>query len=278
MKAEKLPLACTICSVFIVIGLLFTACGKEGSSDIEQKTDKESPVVTQTTPKTQDNEKEYLQRDPNYLTSIEAAQLAYEKAREWSSDAVFKSMTIGTDLGLHYAWSETDMSYSWSVNFVSPEKKQYLIVYVNYGKVHDTHVSDDNLKNMPLEGHPVNGPLISLKEAFAAALDGGAISGLTPVNVDYNTYGYNDRDFPYWVIVYRVPLTSETDEKHFYYINANTGELSEKVYKNDENDIISEDELQVKGRDLSGLAHMEDQRHMVIKFLTLINEGNADAA
>ncbi|MBN1622844.1 MAG: hypothetical protein JW903_00630, partial [Clostridia bacterium] len=29
---------------------------------------------------------------------------------------------------------------------------------------------------------------------------------------------------------------------------------------------------------LSGLAHMEDQRHMVIKFLTLINEGNADAA
>lgn len=278
MKPNKLFPGYMILIMSMIAVLLFTGCGKTENSENEKNPDAKSPVVTKTTPKPQDDLKDSSQRDPNYLTSMEAVQLAYEEAKVWSNDAVLKSMTTGTDLGLHYAWTETDMSYSWSVNFVSPEKKQYLIVYVNYGKVLDTHISDDSLKNMPLEGHPEDRPLITLKEAYSAALDGGAISGLVPVNVDYNTYGYSDMNFPYWVIIYKVPVTAKTKEMHYYYINAETGKFANAIYKNDDNDIISVEELQVKGKDLSELAPMEDQRHMVIKFLTLINEGKTQDA
>ena len=278
MKSNKMLLGCIITLVALVITLAFTGCAQDDSGEVKDKNDATTPPGTQEPSETGVEVKSPSERDNNYLTSDEALKLAYDEAKEWSSDAIFKSMTIGTDLGLHYDWTETDMSYSWSVNFISPEKKQLLIVYVNYGKVYDTRVSDDSLKNMPKEGHPNDRPLMTLKEAYAVALKEGAISGLMPVNVEYRTYGYSDNDFPYWSIVFKVPVTKDTYERHFYYINAESGKLTDKIYKDNENDTISEAELKVNGNNLLGLSWMEDQRHMVIKFFTLINEGNTKDA
>ena len=59
---------------------------------------------------------------------------------------------------------------------------------------------------MPYEGHPNDRPLIPLKEAYAAAVKKGAVFGLMPVNVRYETDAYTENYFPHWSFVFGVPV------------------------------------------------------------------------
>jgi len=276
MRAGNILNRCimTLIFMFMLISLLSCSRGNPQGDNEASSTE----AVSDSNTANKKNHDDNSERDKNYLTSIEAVQLAYEEAKEWSEDALFMSITIGSQLSLHYAWTETDMAYHWTVDFVSPEKKQMIFIYMNYGRVYDTLVNEYNMKNMPVAGHPDDRPLISLKEANSIAVLNEGIYGLMPVNARYETCGYLDNDFPYWCIVYRVPTPDDGEERNFYYINAKTGELADTVYHDDSNDEIEKEKLKVGGQDLSGYALMEDQRYTVIKFFTLINEGRTDEA
>ncbi len=317
MRKKKQVFVITLLLILLIS--TFAGCSKEGdknketapssksassvkteksAADSENETSKTStasktiaetkPSTTSTSGDSTSSQNMQTGRDKNYLTSSEAIRLAYQEAKKWSEDALFKSITIGSHLSVHYDWSNTDMAFNWSVVFASPSKKESILVYVNYGKVDGTLIRDDSLSNMPPEGHPNDRPLISAKEAFDIAVKNGGIYGIMPENLTYTTYGYSNNHFPCWMIVYGVPMSAtspsaksgseQKEEMHYYYINAETKKIAEMSYKDRDNKKIEKSALTTKDQDLSKLAWMQDQRYTVIKFFTLINEGNIDKA
>ncbi|MFO7610911.1 MAG: hypothetical protein R6W99_00270 [Clostridia bacterium] len=266
-----------IIMILSVMSVLFSGCGGDGgddSGDNTNNTGTPTPAVT----KGPDNpgQSESIE-DVNYISSTDAAVMAYAEAVKLYEDAVLWSMTNGISTALHYDWTNTDSCYSWTVDFVSPQAKKLIYVYLFGNEVSRTLVDDKS--NFTLDPSlPKDKPLISMAKAAAEVIDNGGVTGLMPVNVGYGVDGYYDNEFPYWGFTYKIPLGNGEYERHFYYVNAVTGEFAEAKYKNDDNDEIGREELVVKDKDLSHLAWMQEQDLTLKKFFTLINEGKMEEA
>ncbi|MBN2557178.1 MAG: hypothetical protein JXB33_00335 [Clostridia bacterium] len=260
-----------------VFALLFAGCGSGGAEEPGGGTIAPgTPTPAGTKGPNTPGQSEALE-DVNYITSLDAAAMAYAEAVKLYDDAVLWSMINGIGTALHYDWTNTDSCHSWTVDFVSPKAGKLIYVYIFGNEISRTLVDDKN--NFTLDQSlPKDRPLMSMAEAAKEVIENGGITGLIPVNAGYEVSGYYDNDFPYWGFTYRVPLGNGEYERHFYYVNAATGKFAEVKYRNNDNDTISQENLVVKGTDLSHMAWMQDQDLTLKKFLTLINEGKTEDA
>lgn len=264
--------------IISIFSLTLSSCGpKVQNNDITESL-KPSAANTIKTPAPAETEKVGDGgRDANYITATEAAALGYTKAAELYSDAVLSSISTGTSLATHYDWKNTGLTYNWTVTFLSPSASKLIYVYINGGEVNSVNVNDKS--NVAKElNFPKDKPLMTMVDAIKVVDANGGITGFRPNDIEYRIDGYYENDFPWWGFGYKIPLGGENYERHFYYVNAVTGEFAEVKYKNAENDIIEKTELVVQDNDLSYLASSQDQRFTIIKFLTLINENSIDKA
>ena len=113
-------------------------------------------------------------RDTPQLTSLEAADLAYQEARKWDREAVLWYMNPhGRKLDYH--WGENDLSWEWGIIFVRPQDdKRYNIQIVNNQIV--SMREEEHVKRISpiLPSFPKDKPGISMQEAAQVVFAAGA--------------------------------------------------------------------------------------------------------
>lgn len=210
-------------------------------------------------------------------------RIAYEEAKKWNANAVLWFINP-TDMFLHYDWTQTDKAMSWTIGFANPDNDEEVQVYVRDGKVNPIGGNPvDNVGNKRKveckPEYPKDSPKISMKQAAQVAIENGAPAGVMPVNVSYDTESFEKAGSPLWMIVYSLPVPTDPQkqEMHFYYVDGLTGKFVEAGYRIDRT-IVKKEQLSIKGPDYASSTVWMDQTNMIVKFLTLVNEGKATDA
>lgn len=131
--------------------------------------------------------------DKKSLTSLQAAELAYKKAKEWKDDAILRYMTaVGSvsDSG----WKETDRTREWGVGFVSKKAKLTYLVTITGDKITEAvEEKNDKIEMGFTDSYPADRPVRSMKDASKVIIENGFPSSTAPMT----EYYIEQRDMPY---------------------------------------------------------------------------------
>ncbi len=246
------------------------ACGSSSEpQSTSEPSENEKAVKTIDTPKGS---------DPINLTSTQAAQLAYTEALKWHEDAVLWDIDV-KDNSFHYDWTNTDKAWQWQATFTSHETPEIYFVYITNGEILDLLTGErGNQRRIDINpALPKDKPLMTMKQAIGIAIENGAPTGFLPENASYSIVNFS-KEQPVWGFSYEIPISDNAEERHFYYIDATTGEFDKVVYKNDDNREITKADLIIKVSDIPALSWKQDQRNTIYRFFTLLNEGNMNEA
>jgi hypothetical protein len=256
--------------IFIIIGasvLLIVAAALGGCS---------SPGNTNsnTIQGSGDSSQTAYQRNSAYLTSKEAAALAYEEAKTWNPDAVLWYMQA-FQYRLHYDWINSDKSSGWFVAFANPDDANLCYVTIYNKKV--TNITGMNTRSGEIkQSYKKDAPGISMKEAIKSAISKGAPEDLMPYSVEYRMDGSSESlSGPYrplWSFAYRYQITDTKYDLHFYYVDGLTGEFVKMNVKNETGYILDSSAARVKPADYEKYLSQQDNRYLILKYFSLIDE------
>ncbi|MBP1745273.1 MAG: hypothetical protein H6Q58_2251 [Firmicutes bacterium] len=215
------------------------------------------------------------QRNSACLTSEEAASLAYLEAKAWDPDAVLWYMQA-FQYRLHYDWINSDKSSGWLVAFANPDNANLCYITIYNKKVAD--ITEMNTRYGEIKNsYSKAAPGITMKEAIQAAVSNGAPEDLMPYSVEYRMDGEKDPGTgeyrPMWTFAYRFQITDDTYDLHFYYVDGLTGEFVKMNVKNESGKILDSSAARVKSADYDKYLEQQDNRHLILKYFTLIDEG-----
>jgi len=159
-------------------------------------------------------------RETPQLTSLEALEMAFEKAIEWDGQAVIWHISPPGRM-LDYYWAENDLSWDWHFIFARSRDMKTFRVRITHDKVAES-VEEINVSRE--EPFPADVPgrkgIISLKQAAAAAFREGAPPFDRPMAIYITPGKWSGGTGPLWEFlfgsVYRI-----------YRVDAITGKLLE---------------------------------------------------
>lgn len=164
-------------------------------------------------------------RDTPQLTSLEAAALAYQKARKWDNEAILWYINpYGRKLDYH--WGENDLSWEWGFLFARPQDDKIYNIKIVNNQIVSTEEGGEYLKRESpiLPDFPKDRPGISMQEAAQTVFTAGAPSWERP-SVVYIIDNSN-KDFqgkPVWFFLFGSQLST-------YTVDGITGELLAQDY------------------------------------------------
>jgi len=248
-------------AVFFILAVAFAGCSQGGRSSSPAQNSGGSAGTAS-------------QKNSAFLTSVEAASMAYERAKSWNPDAVLWYMQA-FQYRLHYNWVNTDESSGWLVAFGNPENESLLYVTIYNKEIED--VREMNSRYGPVEqSYSKNAPGIAMKQAVQAAISNGAPDNLMPYSVEYTMDGSENqmpgKFKPMWTFAYRFQITETEYDLHFYYVDGLTGEFIDMKVKNETGKIMDSSAARVKPADYSRYLSQVDNRHLILKYFTLIDE------
>ncbi len=263
--------------VFLLCLVLLSSCASKQKSIETQET-----IISEKTEKIQtaaiDAEKSIIanETDTKYISAEQAVKIAYEEIKKSGGDPYFSNLTIGTNYALHYDWLENAKALSWVIGYIFPDTNELKKVTIRNGSIDHVDTSHRSAFNASLE-HPKDSFLCSMQAAISTVMENGGIQGFYPVNAGYST-GDRDREYPHWYFIYAVPIGYDEYEYHYYFVDAQKNELSQIRFADMASEPLERSELLIQETDLSGMSWMQDQRHTVLEFLALINEGLLEKA
>ena len=166
---------------------------------------------------------------PVRLTSLEAADRAYQEALKWREDAVFWYMVAHTlrKNCLEPDWADSDQSPYWLIKFANPETEEEFTVIIDNGRIVKTRTGFGR-KNPCKPEFPLNRPGVSLKKAAKTIFANGAPRDLKPT-VCYVVDNMN-RQFagrPVWQFAFEEPREDASDLYFAFVVDGLTGRLLE---------------------------------------------------
>lgn len=208
----------------------------------------------------------------NELTSIEAAALAYDKARKWRSDAVLWYLMPPAD-SLSDKWQENDTAFSWHVFFVNKSDNKRYYIKIQGNQVIEASEDQHFFRTTDIPDKlPAGRPGISMKEAARAAFKDDFPDNIKPLIV----YDHEDKKFvgrTIWEFTFNLELNGKR-QGYRYIVDGLTGKLLE---------VQGENEKPVTPPDLSRLTGAQQKpqqgsKGTIKKFFSLMDQGNLDQA
>ncbi|GAB4116301.1 MAG: hypothetical protein Kow00103_11830 [Candidatus Caldatribacteriota bacterium] len=111
------------------------------------------------------------------LTSLEAANLAYQEAKKWDKEAVLWYLYPSART-LDYHWGENELAWEWEIMFARPQDEQIYMLKIVDGQITSQEEGGEYVKRLSpiLPSFPKDRPGISLQEAAQVAFAAGAPS------------------------------------------------------------------------------------------------------
>jgi hypothetical protein len=164
-------------------------------------------------------------RNTPQLTSLEAANLAYQEAYNWDSKAVLWYINPYGRV-LDYHWGENDLSWEWSFIFARPQDDQLYYIEIEENQIVSTEEGGEYIKRLSpiLPYFPKGKPGISMREAAQVVFAAGAPSWERP-SVVY-IIDHSNKDFrgrPVWFFLFGSQFST-------YTVDGITGELLGREY------------------------------------------------
>ena len=159
------------------------------------------------------------------LTSLEAANLAYQEAFKWDSQAVLWYINP-PGRTLDYHWGENDLSWEWSFIFARPQDEQLYYIKIEENRIVSIEEGGGYIKRVSpiLPYFPKDKPEISMQEAAQVVFTAGAPSW-DRANVVYIIDNSN-KDFrgrPVWFFLFGSQFST-------YTVDGITGDLLGREY------------------------------------------------
>lgn len=258
------PMVIIAAAVLLIFAVALGGCSSPESTNLNTNQNSEVPY------------KNLYVRNSAYLTSDEAAALAYEEAKAWNPDAVLWYMQA-IQFRLHYDWTNTDKSSGWLVAFANPENTN--LCYITVYNKNVTDITEMNTRTSEIkQSYKKDAPEISMKKAIQTAIGNGAPENLMPYSVEYNMDGSADpltgEHRPLWSFAYRFQITDNTYDLHFYYVDGLTGKFVKMAVKNESGKILDSSAARVKAADYEKYLSQQDNRYLILKYFSLIDEEN----
>ena len=163
-------------------------------------------------------------RNTPQLTSLEAANLAYQEASKWDSEAVLWYISP-PGRTLDYHWGENDLSWEWSFIFARPQDEQLYYIKIEENQIVSTEEGEYIKRLSPIHPNlPKSRPGISMLEAAQVVFAAGAPSW-DRANVVY-IIDNSIKDFrgkPVWFFLFGSQFST-------YTVDGITGELLGREY------------------------------------------------
>ncbi len=163
-------------------------------------------------------------RNTPQLTSLEAANLAYQEACNWDSKAVLWYINPYGRM-LDYHWSENDLSWEWNFIFARPQDEQLYYIEIEETQIVSTEEGEHIKRLSPITPDlPKSSPGISMREAAQVVFAAGAPSWERP-SVVYIIDNSN-KDFcgrPVWFFLFGSQFST-------YTVDGITAELLAREY------------------------------------------------
>ena len=163
-------------------------------------------------------------RNTPQLTSLEAANLAYQEAYKWDSEAVLWYMNPYGRM-LDYHWAENDLSWEWNFIFARPKDEQLYYIDIKEDQIVSTETGEYIKRLSPILPYfPKDRPGISMQKAAQTVFTEGASPWERP-SVVYIIDNSN-KDFrgkPVWFFLFGSQFST-------YTVDGITGELLGREY------------------------------------------------
>ncbi len=158
------------------------------------------------------------------LTSLEAANLAYQEASKWDSEAVLWYINPYGRM-LDYHWADSDLSWEWNFIFARPKDEQLYYIDIKEDQIVSTETGEYIKRLSPILPYfPKDRPGISMQKAAQKVFTEGAPSWERP-SVVYIIDNSN-KDFrgkPVWFFLFGSQFST-------YTVDGITGELLGREY------------------------------------------------
>ncbi|HPS34623.1 MAG TPA: hypothetical protein PK854_05085 [Oscillospiraceae bacterium] len=239
-------------------GGIFTGNQKNGNSTQSQSEDivKNSMTDDQTT------------EEGTGITSVKAADLAYQEAVKWRSDAVLWDLQP-VPSSLDASWASNDLAGDWIAGFVCKSDDKYFTVEIQGNEV--TRVSEETYTTRKIDipaSLSVKRPGASMKEAAATAVKNGMPEHPMNILIGYSVESYTPEwnGKPVWEFAFTI-----SGEAYCYAVDGATGKLIDIQDK--EGNSVDPAQFQSNREKPPG-----DAKDAIANFITALDKGKSEDA